>query len=463
MNDAAYQRWICDACGYIYDEAKGDPDSGLTPGTRYQDIPDDWQCPLCGLSKSDLRLLPEAPPVATAVARPASSSASKSSKSRGGSDFVVIIGAGVAGWSVAEAIRRRDSERPILLISACKGAVYPKPAISLAISQGRSADDLIDSDALSRGAELGIEVQTDTRVLKIDTNRKRVTTTKGGIAYGKLILALGAHQRELSIEGDAADSVMRVNDLLSFKKLHQRLVEGVKSVTILGAGLIGSEFADDLTCAGYQVAVVDPGDRPLAGLLPELMAIELQERLAAKGVVWNFGVTLKSLDNEGDSQKARLSDGSTFSTDLVLSAAGLVANTALAKKSGLNVDAGVAVDNDMRTSNADIYAIGDCASVDGRLFAYIEPIHRQAEAIAADLMGEHERFIPIPPMVKIKTQTMPMSVCRPAGNIKDEAWQMISNDKEGCHFEMLNAINVIGFALSDSLASDAGSHYRKLK
>ena len=104
MIDAAYLRWICDACGYIYDEAKGDPDSGLMPGTRYQDIPDDWQCPLCGLSKSDLRLLPEAPPVATTVARPASSSAAKS---RGGSDVVVIIGAGTAGWSVAAPIRRR--------------------------------------------------------------------------------------------------------------------------------------------------------------------------------------------------------------------------------------------------------------------------------------------------------------------------------------------------------------------
>ena len=66
MSDASYLRWICDACGYIYDEAKGDPDSGLAPGTRYQDIPDDWQCPLCGMMKSDLRLLPEAPPVANA-------------------------------------------------------------------------------------------------------------------------------------------------------------------------------------------------------------------------------------------------------------------------------------------------------------------------------------------------------------------------------------------------------------
>lgn len=459
MNNTAYKRWICDACGYIYDEAKGDPADGLAPGTRYEDIPDDWQCPLCGMMKSDLRLLPEA------VAAPVTKSASvkrNGNKSRGGSDYIVIVGAGMAGWSVADAIRRRNPERPILLISACKGQVYTKPAISLAISQGRSADDLVDSDAVSRAAELNIKVQPETRVLKIDTTRKRLTTTKGGIEYGKLILALGARQRELPIEGDAADSVLRVNDLLSFKKLEHRLQEDVKNITIVGAGLIGCEFADDLTRAGYKVSVVDPGNRPLANLLPEMMAIELQERLAAKGVFWNFGVTVKRIDHDADELKVELSDGSHFPTDLVLSAAGLVTNLDLAKKTGLHVDVGVAVDNDMRTSNPDIYAIGDCASVAGRLFAYIEPIHRQADAIAADIMGEDEKFMPVPPMVKIKTQTMPMTVCRPVSTNKEEVWQMISNNQDGCHFDMLNDRNLIGFALSDVLASDASSYYRKL-
>ena len=75
MNDEQYQRWICDACGYIYDEAQGDPDSGLAPGTRYADIPEDWQCPLCGLRKSDLRLLPEV--VQPVPSRPTASAAAQ--------------------------------------------------------------------------------------------------------------------------------------------------------------------------------------------------------------------------------------------------------------------------------------------------------------------------------------------------------------------------------------------------
>lgn len=459
MNDTAFQRWICDACGYIYDEAKGDPDSGLAPGTRYQDIPDDWQCPLCGLTKRDLRLLPETP-IAAAVARPA---ACPSGKVKGSEDHVVIVGAGYAGWSVAEAIRRRDAEMPILLLSACPGLIYPKPAISLATSQGRSANDLVDTDAMSRAAELGIEVQTLTRVLKIDHNRKRLTTAKGGIAYGKLILALGASQRTLAIAGDAAETILRVNDLATFNQMQQRLAEGVRKVTILGAGLIGCEFADDLNRAGYEVTVIDPGKKPLAELLPEAMALELQQRLAKNGVQWRFGFTMAELNKAGETLCATLSDGSSLKTDLVISAAGLVANTALAEKSGLQVDAGIVVNNDMQTSDADIYSLGDCASLDGQLFAYIEPIRRQAEAIAASLMGEHERFMPIPPMVKVKTLSMPISVCRPRSVNGADVWQMIEHNQQGYHFEITaQNNNVIGFALSDALASDAGTHYRKM-
>jgi rubredoxin-NAD+ reductase len=458
MSGSEYQRWVCDACGFIYDEAKGDPDSGLAPGTRYADIPDDWQCPLCGLTKSDLRLLPEVVPVAqTARTTPVKSG----SRSKGGKEYVVIIGAGTAGWSVAEAIRRRDPEKPILLVSACKGLVYPKPAISMALTQGKEVDDLVDTDAQTRAAELGIEVRTETRVIKIARDRKRLTTVKGAIEYDKLILALGAHQRELPVSGDAADSIMRVNDLLSYRKLRERLSEGVKHVTILGAGLIGCEFADDLTNTGFEVTIIDPLKQPLSGLLPDSMGKELKQRLLDKGVEWHFGTTLDAVNSNGEGLVGTLSDGSELKTDLVLSAAGLVANTGIAEKMGLETDKGIAVNNDMQTSDPDIYSIGDCASLEGEVFAYIEPIRRQAEAIAASIVGEHERFMPLPPLVKVKTPSIPLSICRPA-HLEDFQWTTVMESAEGSHYELRNGHVLIGFALSGELASEAGGIYRQI-
>ncbi len=458
MSSYDYQRYICDACGFIYDEAKGDPDSGLAPGTRFDDIPDDWFCPLCGLSKSELRLLPEAP-VASATTKKTTGKIA-TNKNRGSEETIVIVGAGIAGWSVAEAIRQRDAETPLLLISACQGASYPKPALSTALASGKTVDDLTEQDALSKAAELNMDVRTETRVIKIDTRKKRLTTAKGGIQYGKLILALGAHQRELPIKGDAAKTVFRVNDLSAYRKLRARLEGGVQHVTILGAGLIGCEFAEDLSAGGYQISVVDPMEYPLASLLPADTAQELRQSLQEKGVKWHFNNTLDSLEHHEDCIRATLSNGDVIETDLVLSAAGLIANTKLAEKVGLAVDKGISTNDLMQTSAEHIYAIGDCAEVNGEIFSYIEPIRRQAETVAAHLAGEVKPFIARSPLVRVKTPSYPVTICppRPASN----AEKIMQAPVDPGRMNYIQGDRVVGFVLSGALVNSGTHLYREI-
>lgn len=459
MTETAFRRWICDACGYTYDEAKGDPDSGLAAGTRYQDIPDDWQCPLCGLRKADLRLLPEGPARGTVRDVPRRGPASARSAAKGSPEHLVIVGAGVAGWSVAEAVRRRDPARPILLVTACAGAVYAKPSLSMALGQGKSADDLVDDDAATHAASLGIEVLTRTRVIKIDTARRRLITARGGIAYGSLVLALGARQRQLAVRGDAADRILRVNDLAAYRDLRRRLSES-SHVTILGAGLIGCEFADDLRAGGFEVTLVEPSERPLSALLPAPMGAALRERLAERGVDWRLGCTLDQLDRDAGNLEARLSNGETFHTDLVLSAAGLLPLTEPAAKAGLEVRGGILVDRAMRTAVPGVYALGDCAAVEGRVFSYIEPIRRQAEAIAADLDGDQEPFVPLPPLVRIKTPSLPLTVCSvAAGDSAD--WALVESDGDGLRMEYRGEDGPGGFALAGRHAQFGLSLYRE--
>jgi len=460
MSGDAYQRWICEACGFIYDEAKGDPDSGLAPGTRYADIPDDWLCPLCGMRKSELRLLPDAP-VASQPSASVRKPAKAGGKSRGGDDYVVIVGAGVAGWSVAEALRRADPAMPVLLVSACPGASYPKPALSTALALGKSADDLVQQDAASKAAELGIELRTETRVIKVDTTQKKLVTSKGAINYHKLVLALGGSQRDLPLQGDAADQVLKVNDLLSYRRLRRQLDAGAKRVTILGAGLIGCEFAEDLSSAGFHVEVVDPAERPLASLLPEAMSQTLQQRLADKGVVWHLGETLDRLDKSGDCRRATLSSGEAYETDLVISAAGLLPQTALAQKMGLKIDGGIWTDNDMRSSDEHVFAIGDCAAVQGKVYSYIEPIQRQAQAIVGAIVHAEQPFKAMPPLVRVKTPSFPLTICPPTAAANDLSTEQ-SADGEGSRIDYRQGGELVGFVLADKCAANAGELYRRI-
>lgn len=492
MTESDFRRYICEACGYIYDEAKGDPDSGLAPGTRYEAIPDDWQCPLCGMMKSDLRLLPDQPIAAkapsTARAAGVTASAASGTALRGSAEHLVIVGAGVAGWSVAEAVRRRDPQRPVLLVAACDASVYPKPALSTALAQQRAPDQLIERSAEAHAARLGIEVRTRSRVLKLDPNRRRLITGAGAIEYGQLVLALGARPRALAIDGDAADSLLRVNDLPGYRRLRATLDQGVRHVTLLGAGLIGCELADDLRAGGFAVSVVDPAERPLSRLLPAPMASLLQTRLAEAGVDWRFGETLVRVDPasgtaqtaNGQEQtnpeqlrddsagasspryRAQLASGALVATDLIIAATGLIANIGLAEKAGLAVDQGIQVDRHMRSSAPGIYALGDCATVDGQAFSFIEPIRRQAEAIAADLCGESEPFVPMPPLIRVKTPTLPLTVCGSRAALANaDAWELIDTDGESMRMEYRGADEAGAFALAGRQPCVSSASYRE--
>jgi rubredoxin-NAD+ reductase len=414
-------------------------------------------CPLCGLTKTDLRVLSppsQAPMVSRAPKK------TQSGKCKGGEDYVVIVGAGIAAWSVAEEIRRRDADTPVLMVTACEGFSYPKPALSTALAQGKSIDDLVDQDGASKAEQLAIDIRTETRVIKIDTAKKKLTTAKGAIQYGKLVLALGAHQRELSVTGNAADTVIRVNDLASYRKFRKRLEDHVQHVTILGAGLIGCEFAEDLAATGYSVTIVDPADCPMSALIPSQTASRLENRLKQNGIQWLLGQTLDELDQSGERLRATMANGVALETDLVLSAAGLVANTQLGEKAGIAVNHGIIVDRQMKTSNADVFAIGDCAEVEGRLYAYIEPIRRQALAIAANLRGEDIPFEPKPPLVRVKTPSFPLTVCSPDKSAGLNPVVRMSDDED--RIEYLEGDELVGFVLSGEQSQSASQLYKQM-
>jgi rubredoxin-NAD+ reductase len=364
---------------------------------------------------------------------------------------IIIIGAGLAGWTTAREFRKLDTTTPVLLITADSGDFYAKPSLSNALAQGRAPAQLVSTLAAKMVETLKVTLLANTRVEAINPQTRTLTTSQGEFSYRQLVLATGAQPIRIPVAGDAAEQVQSINSLDDFSAFHARLTGAgrdahgsepnavpphKKHVLIMGAGLIGCEFANDLVAAGYPVTVVDPATGPMAALLPLEANEQLREALAAMGVTWHFGATVKSV-NQVTGQSAlqvELSNGHLAAVDTVLSAIGLRADTALALAAGLACERGIVVDVTLQTSAAHIYALGDGAQYakgfwgeggsastagtpsvsGGRILPYVMPIMSAAKALAATLAGTPTEVVfPLMP-VAIKTPALPIVVAAPA-------------------------------------------------
>jgi rubredoxin---NAD+ reductase len=187
-------------------------------------------------------------------------------------------------------------------------------------------------------------------------------------------------------------------------------------VTIVGAGLIGCEFANDLLAAGHEVSIVDPAEAPLSRLLPPEAAEVFGRALVAAGVNLRLNVSVNSVARRERGElgyRLLLSDGTRLDADVVLSAIGLAPRVALAREAGLEVTDGIVTDAWCRTSAPDVYALGDCAAIDGRVRPYVLPIMYAARALAQGLCGTPARVaFPVMPVV-VKTPAIPAVVVTP--------------------------------------------------
>jgi rubredoxin-NAD+ reductase len=449
-----FRKYLCKTCGLIYDEAEGDPDSGLAPGTRFEDIPDDWYCPLCLVSKSDFVLMSDAPKPKSDVVKPKSKV--------GGKESIVIIGAGYAGWNVAEQIKHHLPDADVSIVTGCDGAVYPKPAISMAMSQGRDAQDLIEFAAEEKALELGIGIKTRAKVMSINTDRKRLMTTSGSINYSKLILATGASAIKPVLSGDAVSDVMTINDLAAYKRFRSA-IKDKKHISLLGGGLIAVEMAEDLISQNYQVTLLVRGDTLMRNLLPSQLSHKLAAALENNQIEILYEAQLEAIDHQGDSYRLSLDDGSQLTTDLLVAAIGLKPNVDLAKKAKLDVSRGILVNHQLQTSDEDIYAIGDCIEIDGELQAFLEPIRREAETIAKHIAGDASaEFKVIPPLVKTKTPSLSIITCPPLKKDAHGDWSIVSNDETSSEVSYLVEEQVKGFALSGDKVNQAAKLYKAL-
>ena len=426
-----YKKWLCIICGFIYDEALGWPHDGIEPGTRWEDVPSDWLCPDCLVGKEDFDMI-EMPIKPIQSGENTTAAASVLSAQEAPQGPIVIVGSGYAGYNLAEAIRKLDSQVGVVVLTQDEGMYYSKPALSTGLTMQQTAQDLVVELPLDRAHRLNIRIITHCTVERIDTKAKQLFTNIGQQPYGQLVLAQGAQAIKIPFAGDASADVISVNDLEDYRR-YRDLLEGKERVLLIGNGLIGCEFANDLAATGKQVNVVGLTSWPMDRLLPEAVGRKLQDSLSSIGVSWWLENTVASVNyldpaSPQAGYSVTLKSGDVLEVDVIVSAVGLQARTKLAINSGITCGVGIKTDARLMTNVPHVYALGDCVEFNGQLQPYIAPIYWGIQALSQTLIGTFTE-VNYPQMtVVVKTPVCPITLLAPPHGQQGQ-WQLDESDK----------------------------------
>lgn len=318
---------------------------------------------------------------------------------------IVIIGSGFAARTLVKNIRKLDSAVPLTLIAADGMEEYNKPDLSHVISQAQRAEDLIRQSAGEFAEQYHLRLFPYTFISAIDTQARVVKNADKQWQYDKLVLATGAKAFVPPLPG--REKMLTLNSLQEYHASETTLRDASR-VLIVGAGLIGCELAMDFRRAGKTVTILDNAASILPSLMPPEVSGRLQHCLTALGVRLLLQSRLVQLDEHEQGVRAQLDDDRYIDADVVVAATGLAPQVSLAQNAGLEVGRGIVVDGTLQTSNPHIFALGDCAQINGKVLPYLQPIQLSAMTLAKNLTGNSTQLVLPAMLVKVKTPLMPL-------------------------------------------------------
>ena len=346
------------------------------------------------------------------------------------------------------------------MITAGSGDDYVKPELSHVFSKKLTAQDMVKQSGADFASEHNITLMTNTHIDEINRIEKTVSCQGIEIAYDNLVLATGAQSFVPFVDGDAAKDIITLNSLDEYQQSQTQLANA-KSVLVVGAGLVGTEIAMDLASANYDVILTDRADALLPSLLPEFISSQLYQTMRRQGVDLQLGNELRKMTKTATGIEVSFNNGYTTHVDSVLCAAGLKPNIALASGVGLTVNRGIVVDKQLRTQDPHIFAIGDCAEIDGKHLAFLQPIILSANALAKTLT-DNATDVTFPAMlVKVKTPLYPIQL---SGNTtaSDANWQVDITDSGMTAKAYDSDAQLIGFVVTQANMPEAFKLLRQL-
>ncbi len=373
---------------------------------------------------------------------------------------IVIIGTGLAGYTLARELRRIDQKTPLTLITADDGHYYPKPQLSTALTQGKTSDSLITADAEAMAMQLHATIVTKCPIETIDLASKAILIREELLHFQSLVLACGAEVIKPQLKGDSIRDVLSINHIYHYATF-QEFIKNKKTIAILGAGLIGSEFANDLSNAGYKVHIIAPAKSPLDLLVPEDIGKILQTALEQNGVTFHLNCVANRIDKISHGYNLELSNGNELEVEFVLSAIGLKPHIHIAEKAHIKTNRGILVNRYLETSSEHVYALGDCAEVEGHVLPYIAPLLNCAKALAKTLSGEKTPVLYPAMPVLVKTPAHPIAVCPPP---KDAVGNWVIETKGTDTYALFydQKQQLTGFVLTNGAVKERASYAKQL-
>ncbi|MGI1225200.1 NADH:flavorubredoxin reductase NorW [Raoultella ornithinolytica] len=374
------------------------------------------------------------------------------------SDGIVIIGSGFAARQLVKNIRKQDTHIPLTLIAADSMDEYNKPDLSHVVSRGQRADDLTLQTAGEFAEQYHLRLFPYTWVSDLDAAAKVVKSQDREWRYDKLVLATGAAPFIPPVPGH--ELMLTLNSQREYGAAQSQLHDAQR-VLIVGGGLIGCELAMDFCRAGKAVTVVDTSASVLSALMPPEVSSRLQHRLTDMGVHLMLKTQLEGLEQNADGIRVSLDRQRSVTVDAVVAAAGLRPETALARHAGLMIRRGVVVNSRLQTSDPAIYALGDCAEINGSVLPFLQPILLSAMCLAKNLLSQANELTLPPMLVKVKTPDLPLHL---AGETQrdDLTWNLVAA-KEGVVAKGVDAANQLrAFVVSEDRMKEAFALLKQL-
>jgi len=313
-------------------------------------------------------------------------------------DPVIVIGGGPCGVRVTQELARRQI--PVVLFNAEHWQPYNRVKLTPFLAGDVQLGQIYLPLTFPHGSN--VTVYSGHSIVDIDRAAKIATSRYGrSWRYDKLVICVGSRPHIPPIPGHEKPGVYAFRNLDDAERLMARSLRA-RRVVVIGGGLLGLEAARGLACRGAHITVIEHETHLMARQLDETGGRLLAREIEALGMTVRTSISVKSIDGDAAVEGVTLANGEEVPCDSVVICTGIRANFEMARDAGLAVGRGVKVNAQMRTTDPDIYAVGECAEFDGHIFGLVGPGLEQADVAAADIAGESGAYSASVPATRLK-------------------------------------------------------------